>query len=189
MSQQLEPVVGWRLWIGEGEDLLSWAVDYSWVPGENIAQCLAPHQPRCIKVPGTVCQCGFWAVWSPKWSVTRAVDLSPKGAYVWGLVQGWGTVAIHGTEGFRAERAKVLCLFTDRPWNTVAKPLAKRVALGIFYKEALARSELVVIARRYAVPLLPLRLAADYGLLREFGVPSHQISEALELVWARNGER
>jgi hypothetical protein len=31
-------------------------------------------------------------------------------------MRGWGEVAIHGSEGFRAERAVVACLFVDWPW-------------------------------------------------------------------------
>src|SRR5258708_13094420 len=37
-----------------------------------------------------------------------------------GLVVGWGTVALHGREGFRAERGALRCLFTDRPWSASA---------------------------------------------------------------------
>jgi hypothetical protein len=129
----MEPVVGWRIWrisrfqqpgirLKKGADLslVSWHLDYHWKPGENTALCGAarsifPAWSELIhKPPGEHCQCGFWAAFSPLDAITRDVPAP----LVWGLIQGYGEVALHGKEGFRAEKAKVLCLFTDQPWVT-----------------------------------------------------------------------
>jgi hypothetical protein len=39
-------------------------------------------------------------------------------------------------------------------------------------------SALQNVAARYAVPLVPLQGAADFGLLAELGVPPRQVEEA-----------
>src|SRR5262245_40650270 len=109
----IEPVLGWRIWKVRGERLASWAVDYCWEPGENRAVCLAPGRPACAAPPGRRCQCGFWALWSPQQSLARAAGAFEPPWQVMGLIAGWGTVALHDREGFRAECATVRCLFTD----------------------------------------------------------------------------
>src|SRR5215831_6272758 len=118
----MEPVLGWRIWNLRGGRLESWAVDYCWEPGENLAACLAPHRRACRSSPGLHCQCGFWAVWTPGQCLARACAAAEPPWHVMGLVVGWGTVALHGREGFRAERAALRCLFTDRPWSAAALP-------------------------------------------------------------------
>jgi hypothetical protein len=42
----------------------------------------------------------------------RARHLS-RGDAVMGLIASWGTVAVHGEEGFRPQRAAILCQFSD----------------------------------------------------------------------------
>src|SRR5262245_5842189 len=109
---------------------------------------------------------------------------------------GWGTVALHGQEGFRAERAAALCLFTDRPWAAATQPRAAP-RRGDRLREALARpaaamasvepetaaeswhtAALVAAAARYAVPLVSLRGAVTLGLLSELGVPRPHVEAA-----------
>jgi len=115
-----------------------------------------------------------------------------------GLVVGWGTVALHGREGFRAERAALRCLFTDRPWSVAAGPGGPSRLAG-WWRRAIGRSapaeppereaprdtghldELEAVAAHYAVPLASLRGAAGLGLLSELGVPEAQIEEAARL--------
>jgi hypothetical protein len=185
-----EPVLGWRIWKLGGGRLESWAVDYRWEPGENAATCLAPNHSACSSPPGTRCQCGFWGVWSPKACMSRAARAPTEPPWhVIGLCVGWGTVALHGREGFRAERAAVRCLFTDRPWSLSMGPAAFR-PVGRWWRRALGvpppsapthLTELESVAAHYAVPLVSLRGAAGLGLLSELGVPAGQIEEAAGL--------
>ena len=194
----MEPVLGWRIWNLRGGRLESWAVDYCWEPGENLAACLAPHRRACRSSPGLHCQCGFWAVWTPGQCLARACAAAEPPWHVMGLVVGWGTVALHGREGFRAERAALRCLFTDRPWSAAALPGAPSRLAG-WWRRAIGRTapteppekaapreighldELEAVAAHYAVPLVSLRAAADLGLLSELGVPEAQVEEAARL--------
>ena len=117
-----EPVLGWRIWNVRDGRLDSWAVSYRWDRGENRAACLVFDRRPCASPPGRRCQCGFWAVWSPLQCLDRArAATEPPWGVAMGLVIGWGTVALHGREGFRAERAAVRCLFTDRPWSRLSR--------------------------------------------------------------------
>jgi hypothetical protein len=115
-----------------------------------------------------------------------------------GLVAGWGTVALHGREGFRAERAALRCLFTDRPWSSSTAPGAPGRLVG-WWRRTIGRTappepperearreprhldELEAVAASYGVPLVSLRGAATLGLLSELGVPQPQIEEAASL--------
>jgi hypothetical protein len=194
----MEPVLGWRIWNLRDRRLESWAVDYCWKPGENVAVCLAPHRRACRTAPGMHCQCGFWAVWSPGQCLARACAASEPPWHVMGLVLGWGTVALHGREGFRAERAALSCLFTDRPWSAVVAPRSPGRLAG-WWRRTTGRTapvetaerakpraashldELEAVAAHYAVPLTSLSAAAGLGLLSELGVPGPQIEEAARL--------
>src|SRR5207247_11201720 len=107
-----EPLIGWRLWRLQGASLQSWGVDYHWRPGVNSASCISTIR-ACVASPGKHCQCGFWALWSPLQCLARAQELEEPPWHVLGLITAWGTVALHGREGFRAQHASVTCLFTD----------------------------------------------------------------------------
>jgi hypothetical protein len=163
-----EPVLGWRLWKLEDGCLASLMADHRWEPGETRARCLTLNHAVCRESPGQRCLCGLWAVWSVKQTLTMACLGKEPPWYVMGLIAGWGTVAMHGTEGFRAERAAVRCLFTDRPWHGSPRPMRRLAAL---------RSA----GARHAVPLLPLREAIEIGLLGELGLPDDMIAEAADL--------
>jgi hypothetical protein len=193
-----EPVVGWRVWKVSDGHLESWAVDYRWQPGENHARCLAHDRDACPSSPGPHCQCGFWALWSPRRCAARASSATePPGRHVMGLVAGWGTVALHRDEGFRAEYAAPRCLFTDRPWAGWMSGLAAgwmtrwwrwrhRGLPSPEPDDDAARDPrrwdlLRAVAARYAVPLVSLRTAVDVGLLGELGVPATQVEEASRL--------
>lgn len=192
----MDPLVGWRIWnVGDGR-LQSWAVDYAWRPGENLATCLTRLGPPCDSPPGEDCQCGFWAVWRPMDCAVRASTAREPPWHVMGLIAGWGAVALHGHEGFRAERAAVLCLFTDRPWAAATRsPCASRWwrrALGVPPPlesaggwEAPERPGLDALASRYGVPLVSLRSAVGLGLLGELGVSRGQVGEAARLAARR----
>jgi hypothetical protein len=127
------------------------------------------------------CQCGFWALWSPLQALTKAREDHTEASSVLGLARGWGTVAIHGREGFRAERAAVACLFEDWPWaDGMAaaelhrgrwRALVARVLTGpILRPDPRRKDALHDAAGRYGVPLLDLETALRIGLLAELGV-------------------
>jgi hypothetical protein len=123
-------------------------------------------------------------------------------SHVMGLIAGWGTVALHGREGFRAERASIACLFVDRPSGDVAPlGLTRRVASWLGWPgrrepppadhdetepEPRRLRLLRDAAGRYGVPLVSLQGAAELGLLSEWGVPREQVLEAHRLT-ARAG--
>lgn len=195
-----EPVVGWRVWNLVRDRLQAWAVDYDWTPGENVATCHAPSRARCPESPGTECQCGFWAVWTPEATFPRAVAAVEPPWHVLGLVTGWGTVALHGREGWRAERATIRCLFVDRPWANET-PFMRRSAFHRFLGtlrspigqggemnevvplpvvERPDRAGLDHVAAYYSVPLTSVAGAARLGLLSEFGVPARQVAAIVD---------
>lgn len=186
---QAQPVVGWRVWALRDGRLASWATRYVWEPGENVASCLVPPRPMgCIpprhphrsEPPGDGCGCGFWAVFSPFLALNRARAVRQERNSVLGLILGWGSIALHGSEGFRAQRAEVLCLFSDWCWESPA--LSER-RMGIRFQLALRTwrfravsqapshlRDLEQAACTYGVPLLSLETALTHGVLAEFGV-------------------
>jgi hypothetical protein len=187
------PLLGWRLWRLQGEDLCSWAVDNRWEPGPNRARCLPMGLQGCGSPPGRHCECGFWALWSPLDCLAMARTPLEPPWLVMGVVAGWGMVALHGQEGFRAERASVLCLFTDWPWSArVPGPSENRFltwwrgsasrrlwsALGVRQDPDPRRlPRLETIASRYGVPLISMAAALRLGVLQEWGVPRRQLRE------------
>lgn len=187
----MDPVLGWRIWHLRNGRLESWAVDYCWEPGENLARCLAPHRRACEKAPGLHCQCGFWAVWHPGQCLSRACAAAEPPWFVMGLVLGYGTVALHGREGFRSERVILRCLFTDRPWATDSDENTDRRMVN-WWRRTINRVEdrptlegylfqLEGTAAHYGVPLLSLANAAEMGVLKEFGVSESDIDEAIRM--------
>jgi hypothetical protein len=101
-----------------------------------------------------------------------------------GLVAGWGSVAVHGGEGFRAERARALCLFSDWPWDGRMRMLTASAAakwlmrhVGPLHQTLVARHDqparrvaLAGIAAQFGEPLLPMEEALHRGVLAEMGV-------------------
>ena len=184
-----QPVVGWRVWALRDGRLASWAVPYTWEPGENLARCLVPSRPMgCVRPPdphrmqppGRGCGCGFWALFSPLHALDRARSTRHELRSVLGLVQGWGSIALHGAEGFRAERAEVVCLFRDWCWDSPllsGHPAGVKYRLGLrawrfraFWPAPGRSEELAEAASTYQVPLLSLKAALTHGVLAEFGV-------------------
>lgn len=158
--------VGWRVWRLRGFRLCALAMRYEWTPGSNTASCLSGdlelggHRP-----PGSACRCGFWALFD-RGDCTSLVRNSgwADGAVI-GLVHAWGDVAIHGNEGFRAEHARVACLFTDRLTG-----MPRWVTRLDERRWTLRAWRLQQVSERYGVPLLSRRDAERNGLLAEFGV-------------------
>jgi hypothetical protein len=194
MGERQEPLIGWRIWRLRSDVLRSWAATYSWSPGENRARCLATLRRPCASSPGRECECGIWGLFRPLMSLERARSDGGEHASVVGLIRAWGELAIHGQEGFRAEKAAVACLFTDWVWEPVSQVQGgeppddgrlRRWFRRLFVPEVdptrLPRLE--AAAARYGVPLLSLGDAIETGLLEEFGVEADARQELRE--WLR----
>lgn len=191
-----EPLLGWRVWrVREGR-LDSWAASTTWWPGINRARCLTPGR-SCLQPPGYVCRCGFWALFSPLRALERGRSDREEGSSVLGLVRGWGEVAVHGREGFRAQFAAVACLFDDWVWDAVQMPWPRGKAARTLWRiqrrihcvrrpvppdherpRALKRA-----AVRYGVPLLGLEDALRQGLLSELGASQDMIDDVGQWLW------
>ncbi|MGH7911480.1 MAG: hypothetical protein ACREQM_11135 [Candidatus Dormibacteraceae bacterium] len=184
------PVVGWRLWRVHGGDLWSWGIDAEWQPGDGQARCLHPDpQSRCAEAPGEHCLCGFWALSDPQHCVRKVrkehVRLVGTMQPVIGLMLGWGSVMLHGAEGFRAERARPLCLFDNWIWDSELDLLtAGRVpwwrrlqdGAGLRSRDRSRRYRAPVrAAQRFGIPLVTLQAAVQFGVLRELGVASELV--------------
>lgn len=182
-----EPLVGWRLWKARNRKLHSWAVDHVWQPGANNAVCLSDPPYRCAQSPGTSCKCGYWGLYSPRAAVDIARATMSTEA-VMGLVVGYGTVALHGPEGFRAESAMITCLFTDelvlapveRLWHGLQRRLHRTRVVDTDDDMKHRTRDLSPVAADYAVPLVTLRGALSLGLLGELGVQPGAICELRE---------
>jgi hypothetical protein len=198
MSSRREPALGWRLWRLRGGRLWSWVLDYVWERGPLEASCMIDQassraalfvqREPCVRSPGQHCQCGIWALWDLGRCVAKGRDhlSSVHAELVVGLIVGWGTVAIHGDEGFRAQRAAILCLLTDSIWDKSLDPLCDQrpwwLAAGRWLR-LLARprstpASLRRVASEYAVPVLPLADAVRSGVLAEFGLSDQQLERA-----------
>jgi hypothetical protein len=93
---------------------------------------------------------------------------------VLGLINGFGTVALHGSEGFRAEGATIVCLFTDPLPELESSAWGReRVTLGL--NEVLdwilgCRDPLMSVVDSYGVPYVSVESALAIGLLSELGL-------------------
>jgi hypothetical protein len=120
------------------------------------------------------------------WWDTRAV--------VMGLIVGWGTSAIHGTEGFRCQHAAVSCLFVDAVDDRALAAIGRQRWWGGLRRRiapegpAPARRESVrELASHYGVPALSLAEAIRLGALSEFGVPTQLVARLRTRVAPANG--
>ena len=177
------PMRGWRVWRVHDGRLRSWLADDSWRPGTNTARCLRHGAAPCPDPPGAGCQCGFWAMFDVLSCFDQAQGHANRPIVV-GLIAGWGGVAVHGDEGFRAEHARVLCLFTDllltppvvwsvgqafsSHWWQAAQALGCTPRPAPLAAPRAAR--LKEVADAYAVPLTSLAAAYRSGALAELGV-------------------
>jgi hypothetical protein len=133
--------------------------------------------------------CGLWALWSPSRCLSKACDDRYERLTAMGLV------ALHGDEGFRAERGRVICLFEDwvwRPREPMEQPqgLVQRLVSLLRGHDQPPEPdpdrpiELARAAERYSVPLVTLREAVRVGLLSELGVSRAVIEEVRD--WVAN---
>lgn len=188
-SRGVESLLGWRLWRVRDGTLLSWGVRHEWQPGVNQAFCLGSR--HCASSPGQSCSCGFWALHSPMRCIRYARDTITDRSSAIGLVRAWGHVALHGTEGFRAEYASPVCLFSDWLWEEPEPPLASPGRVGWWQRVqrslTLTDASLAPAAERssflhrsadaYAVPLVSFQDAIASGFLSEQGVAGRALDE------------
>lgn len=189
MRQLSEPVLGWRVWRLRGRALASWGVAHVWQPGHNAADCLKPTNP-CGAVPGQGCGCGFWGLYSVHRCISRAREDHGEQAPVLGLIRAWGEVGLHGTEGFRAQYAAPVCLFTDWIWDPTPsirpetrrdrwkRALSRFLAGDFLVREPAADLEAKIreVAGEYGIPALSLPDALRLGALQELGVGTAGVS-------------
>jgi hypothetical protein len=91
--------------------LLSPQQHFAWTPGENVATC--PKWDR-HDVAAMNCTCGFYAYFNGKNTYFRYNPFD-----VAAVIEGYGNVTV-GTEGFRAEKARIKAMFTPgfrEHWN------------------------------------------------------------------------
>jgi hypothetical protein len=167
-----EPVIGWRVWVLANNCLYSASKNAFWRPGENQAECLVGHNKRDVPAPS--CHCGFWALRNPVSAMglaARVEDeprmgsgftaLDPQGTVAVGLIQGYGAVAVHGGEGYRAALASVACIFSDAPQPLLTGPVEVRRR----------------VAEEYGVPCITLDAAISIGFLHEMGVEPQAVEQ------------
>lgn len=110
---------------------------------------------------------------------------------VLGLINGYGNVAFHGEEGFRAELASLACIFTDRIelpllgglLRPSRRPLTR--VLPVRLQQTLRSRSLRGNGTYYGVPCVSIESALSLGLLQEFGVRPQAIAELRQWVTDR----
>jgi hypothetical protein len=118
--------IGWRTWEISYHGMLTavgW-VSHSWIPGENVAVCMANSKHRgddpTTRVPVLGCTCGFWAFKTPHrltsqfWKkvdetdgMHRCVEPGLYREQAFGVVELAGKLVEHEL-GWHAEKARVL---------------------------------------------------------------------------------
>jgi hypothetical protein len=111
---------------------------------------------------------------------------------VLGLVRGWGAVALHGNEGFRAEHAAVMCLFSDwpflsggvRPGEGESSRWLRMLSLLLHGDSgpppANQRDRAAALrdaAGNYGVPLVSIAESVKVGLLQELDIGPSALDE------------
>jgi hypothetical protein len=103
---------------------------------------------------------------------------------VLGLIRAWGELAVHETEGFRAQYAAPVCLFTDWIWDAAPSirpetspgrwwSALRRLLAGDFLVGEPAsdlEAKIREAADEYGIPALSLPDAVRLGALQELGV-------------------
>jgi hypothetical protein len=103
------------------------SVQEEWKAGENKAHCISVLAPptliallgkgtSVIKMPADMdadCSCGYYAYFKAKW---RGYTFGHGERTIPGVVEGYGKVNL-GAKGFRAEKARILGITFDQPWE------------------------------------------------------------------------
>jgi hypothetical protein len=104
---------GYRAWMYGGPNgFRSYNFDYFWKPGINDAGCSLSIDPHA---PGPNCQCGLYARY-------KHVEEWSRSTPVFGVIEASGRIIL-GTEGFRAEKARILAVwFNPDHWRGLYAP-------------------------------------------------------------------
>ena len=147
------PVIGYRAWqyvekfkigVGRKPKLSSTGVSYTWRPGVNAAKC---GDGSKHSAPDQRCTCGLYVIASLKELEKHAT--MGKNVIV-GAVVGWGRVVQHGTEGWRAQYAKIVALL-DCKYSE--KQLANTQTIAAAYGlEIKTRPQIQALIREYGDP-------------------------------------
>jgi hypothetical protein len=143
-------LVGLRAWrVTDGHMLRPSSVaEYTWTPGENLAQCIPGSRPvpEDHQLVGGNCMCGFYAYHDGTNTYAGTVTIS-------GIMMGYGR-CVHGTKGFRAEKARILA---------IVKPSApQRVSFGYSSKNDIPMLDFDLLASNY--PAVPVFESVDAAL-------------------------
>ena len=104
----------------EKRGLRAVSADYTWMPGENVAECqpVWPLERPHEQVAGAGCTCGFYA-----YLAASDQHVQQGTGRVVGIVEGYGVVTV-GSRGFRAEKARVVALVRpSSTWSYLAPTL------------------------------------------------------------------
>jgi len=125
----IEPVVGYRVWLVQGNRLFSFAhMQYQWEPHKKVeAHC----GYGCDEVPGKKCSCGFYAaatfnrLFDMGYTKSEGMFSAPEGEItIAGQVNMWGGI-VPGQYGWRAQFAYPKKLLIPYTLYKLAKPLSK----------------------------------------------------------------
>jgi hypothetical protein len=125
-----EAVIGYREWVLNGWALTPLVKGPVWQPGVNRAACHVEQYlglvetPAAHAVPGSACECGFYAHHEPGWRRRGSAPaetpltlgaMAPRtpGPKVAGAIAAWGDLRVH-RDGFRAEYAEIVALVRPR---------------------------------------------------------------------------
>lgn len=132
------PFDGWGFAVGSVRGVRDFRVDAdgtltgvtvqeTWKAGENKAHCISIWGPpklmqllakgtMTIKKPADMdadCSCGYYAYFKAKW---RAYSFGHGERTLPAVIEGYGKVNL-GSKGFRAEKAKILGITFNQPWE------------------------------------------------------------------------
>ena len=145
-----QPVIGFRVWRIDGEDLVAVGGE-RWPVGDNVAACR--RNPRHAP-PESACGCGIYALHEP-------IDQAIWPGHVIGAVVAWGSLQVH-LDGFRAQYARPIAIAGGSCAEREAlAPLTRRYGLT-----TVEPPQLEVVASEFGRPIPPAhRPAQDSALL------------------------
>lgn len=151
VEQREMPVIGFRAWhaierfdlgVGRRVALKSTGFNNDWLRDGNRAACSQGHS-----APDQRCGCGLYVLASLEELGTH-VEMGKR--VVVGAVMGWGRVVQHGTEGWRAQNAKILALLDCR--YSPKQDRLTQAAAETYGLEVKTRPQLEALVREHGEP-------------------------------------
>lgn len=174
------PIIGYRAWRVEGNDLRSVFVgDSVWTVGERmVAECLPQAawygRPISHAAPDQKCACGIYArttlagIFDELW----LAGMAKAHSVVVGAVAMFGNT-YHGKNGphvIRAQHAQPICLLASDAWYPMQLPDDPEQDLQAW------RDMLERVSQRYGLPIVPRTGIEQYAA--EFGEPLSTTEDA-----------